>query len=74
MGGERRQAYRGIEDNHLLAEEQNGFCKERGCTDHLFTLSNIVESRRHLGNDTFDCFVDCSKAFDSGTKLNIDLV
>ena len=26
-----------LEDNHLLAEEQNGFHKERGCIDHLFT-------------------------------------
>ena len=58
-----------LEDNHLLAEEQNGFRKERGCIDHLFTLCNIVESRRCLGKDTFACFVDFSKAFDSVNRM-----
>ena len=28
----------------LLVEEQNGFRRERGCIDHLFSLYNIMES------------------------------
>ena len=54
-----------LEDNDLLAEEQNGFRKERGCIDHLFSLTNIVETRRCLGKNTYACFIDFSKAFDS---------
>ena len=68
-----------LEDNNLLAEEQNGFRRDGGCIDHLFALYNIAESRRCLGKDTFACFVDLAKhltlltEWHSGIKLNIDL-
>ena len=38
-----------LEDNNLLADEQNGFKKDRCTQDHLFTLASVVESRKACG-------------------------
>ena len=38
-----------LEDNNLLADEQNGFKKGRCTQDHLFTLASVVESRKACG-------------------------
>ena len=54
-----------VEDHDILAEEQCGFRKERECMDHIFTLNGIVEARMAQGKDTFVCFIDLRKAFDS---------
>ena len=48
-----------------IAEEQNGFRAGRSCVDHLFVLCTIIRNRKMLGQDTFLCFVDFKKAFDS---------
>ena len=59
------------ETHNLLVDEQNGFRKDRNCIDHIFALSRVVEQRLNNGNDTFVCFVDLRKAFDS---VNRDLL
>ena len=53
-----------LEQNELLADEQNGFRKARACIDHMFVLSSIVRNRKVKGEDTFVCFIDFKKAFD----------
>ena len=52
-------------------DEQNGVRKDRNCIDHIFALSGVVEQHLNNGNDTFVCFVDLRKAFDS---VNRDLL
>ena len=54
-----------LESNNLLVEEQCGFRPPRSCPDHLFTISTLVEACVKQGLDTFVCFVDFKKVFDS---------
>jgi hypothetical protein len=35
------------------------------CLDHLYTLFSIIENRQKTGKQTFICYVDARKAFDS---------
>ena len=60
-----------LESNSLLAEEQNGFRKERSCIDHLYSLTSIVRNRKLNRKSTFVCFTDAKKAFDC---VNRDLL
>ena len=54
-----------LEENNLLVDEQNGFRTSRSCIDHLFVLCTILRNRKLSGQDTFLCFIDFQKAFDS---------
>lgn len=54
-----------LENNNLLSEEQNGFRCLRSCLDHIYSLCTILRNRKLMNCDTFLCFVDFSKAFDS---------
>ncbi len=54
-----------LESNGIFVDEQNGFRKHRACIDHLYTLSTIIRNRKHMKLDTFSCFIDMRKAFDS---------
>jgi len=54
-----------LERKNLLHDEQNGFRKNRCCQDQISTLYFIIENRRLSKEDTFACFVDFKKAFDS---------
>ena len=54
-----------LERNDILAEEQNGFRKNRSCIDHLYALTSIVKNRKIRKKDTFVCFIDAKKAFDN---------
>ena len=54
-----------LEENDILAEEQNGFRASRSCIDHIFTLCTILRNRKVSGFDTFLSFIDYKKAFDS---------
>ena len=60
-----------LESNSLLADEQNGFRKERSCIDHLYSLTSIVRNRKLNRKSTFVCFIDAKKAFDC---VNRDLL
>ena len=48
-----------------MNEGQNCFRKHRSCLDHIYTLHNIVRNRKQLRKNTFACFVNYSKAFDT---------
>ena len=54
-----------LETNNILAEEQNGFRVGRSCIDHIFVMCTILRNRKMLGKETFLCFIDYKKAFDS---------
>ncbi|CAC5406288.1 unnamed protein product [Mytilus coruscus] len=42
-----------LEQNDILAEEQNGFRKNRSCLDHLYVLQSIIKNRKLKKKDTF---------------------
>ena len=54
-----------LDENEILSEGQNGFRKDRSCLDHIYTLHTIIKNRKHQRKDTFACFVDYRKAFDT---------
>ena len=54
-----------LENNNILVEEQNGFRTGRSCIDHIFVMCTVLRNRKLLGKDTFICFIDFRKAFDS---------
>ena len=49
---------------NILVDEQNGFRKNRSCSDHIFTLSSVIQNRLHENKPTFAAFLDMEKAFD----------
>jgi len=52
------------EELNIFAEEQNGFRRDRSCTDHIFSFTSIVQNRLSENLPTFTCFIDMQKAFD----------
>jgi hypothetical protein len=54
-----------LETNNILVEEQNGFRVGRSCIDHIFVMCTVLRNRQMLGKNTFLCFIDYKKAFDS---------
>ena len=54
-----------VENNDKLTDCQNGFRKKRWTIDHLFTLTNIIETRKRQKKPTFICFVDLRKAYET---------
>ena len=54
-----------LESNNLLCEEQNGLCKGHSCQDYISSLYFLIENRKLNKHDTYACFVDFKKAFDS---------
>ena len=48
-----------------IVEEQAGFRKGRGCADQGYTLAQVVLKRLNVQKNTFLCFVDLKKAYDS---------
>ena len=49
-----------LEENNILAEEQNGFRTDRSCEDHVFTLNSVIRNNTTV----FAAFIDLKKAFD----------
>ena len=60
-----KRLQRYLENNNIFAEEQNGFRAGRSCIDHIFVMCTVLRNRKMLGKDTFLCFIDYKKAFDS---------
>ena len=52
-------------------EEQGGFRRDRGCQDQLFVLNSIIQGRARQGKQTFCCFIDVKKAYDSVWRKNM---
>ena len=57
--------------NDILADEQNGFRRDRSCIDHIFSLSSIIRNRLAEKKSTFCAFIDMEKAFD---KIDRNLI
>ena len=57
-----------LESNNILSQLQNGFRPHRSCQDHMILLYNIVLNRKLLSEDTFLCYIDFRKVFDSVNK------
>ena len=53
-----------LEEESVIHEAQNGFRKEWSYLEHIFVISNLVDTRKRMGLDTFVCFVDFQKAYD----------
>ena len=58
-----------LEANGILADEQNRFRAGRSCIDHIFAMCTVLRNRKLLGLDTFMCFIDYKKAFDSVAEI-----
>jgi exonuclease III len=54
-----------------LPEEQGGFRAKRGCVDHVYTLFELLASRRREGRDTYVFFLDVRKAFDTTWRAGL---
>ena len=54
-----------LEESKVIDEEQAGFRNGRSCTDHIFTLRNIVEQCEEWRVPLYVNFIDFRKAFDS---------
>src|SRR6185437_14264826 len=50
--------------NDLLVEEQGGFRAGRSTLDQIFTLHEILTSRKERGTPTFLAFLDARRAYD----------
>ena len=53
------------ESNNKITDEQNGFRKKKSTTDHLSSLTNIIETRIKKKLSTYTAFVDFKKAYDT---------
>ena len=53
-----------LEDERLLAEEQNGFRRKRSCEDHVYSACTLIRNRLISKKETFGVFIDFQKAFD----------
>ena len=58
-----------IEINDLVADEQNGFRKDRSCLDHVYSLTSIIRCRKKQGLSTYVAFIDMEKAFDRVDRM-----
>ena len=54
-----------LEEMNLLCEEQAGFRKKYGTTDHIFNLKCLIDLYLFRGKKIFCAFIDYKKAFDS---------
>ena len=53
-----------LDTNKLLVDEQNGFRKQRSCTDHVYSLNAIIKNKLNAKKSVFASFIDLKKAFD----------
>jgi len=59
------------EERKILVEEQAGFRPGRSTQDHLFSLSEIVRTRKKMGLETHCCFLDIKKAYDRVFRVGL---
>ena len=48
-----------------ISENQTGFRRGRGTSDHLFTLNQIISNSTEFDTPTHICFIDLAKAYDT---------
>jgi len=49
----------------IIVQEQGGFRPKRGCAEQVFALTELIKLRRMADLDTFACFIDIKKAYDT---------
>jgi len=55
-----------VSERHgLIVPEQGGFRPGRGCPEQLFTLTELIKLRRLRKRNTYACFIDVRKAYDT---------
>ena len=54
-----------VEENDILTEAQAGFRKGRSTTDHIFTLSALIEKQFSKNSKLYVAFIDFKKAYDT---------
>jgi hypothetical protein len=54
-----------LENRNSIVDEQNGFHPLRNCIDHIYVLYSVLQNRMLRKEDTYCCFIDIKKAFDS---------
>ncbi len=59
------------ESRNMLPESQQGFRKNRGCTDAIHCLRLAMEAARTGGHELHMAFVDLSKAYDSVARAGL---
>lgn len=60
-----------LEEVVTTAEEQQGFRKNRGTTDAIFMVRQLMEKSIEFNKPLFLCFVDLEKAFDRVRKGDV---
>ena len=55
-------------------EEQNGFMRQRGCCDGIFSVKLALQKRYEHGLSTWAVFIDLVKAFDSVPREGLYIV
>ena len=51
--------------NEIIVDEQNGCRKSRSTTDHILSLTSIIDTRKKSKKLTFCAFIDFKKAYDT---------
>ena len=65
--------YERLETAGVLADEQGGFMKSRGCPEMVLGLYSLCEGRKRRGDRTFLAFVDVRKAYDTVQRAGLAL-
>ena len=51
-----------LEKENKLEDEQGSFRKQRGCSEQLFILTEVIHMRRIEKKKTYCCFIDAAEA------------
>ena len=60
-----------LETTQNIVEEQNGFRKLHARVDYIFTLACVTRNHKLAAKDTFTCFIDMQKAFDTVSRTGL---
>lgn len=53
------------ESQGIIVQEQGGFRPKRGCPEQVFALTELIKLRRMAELNTYACFIDIKKAYDT---------
>ena len=53
------------EKKQILVDEQAGFRTNRSTIDQIYALKEVIQGRRKKRRDTYCCFLDIKKAYDT---------
>ena len=53
------------EKKGVLVDEQAGFRVNRSTIDQIYALREVIQGRRKKRRDTYCCFLDIKKAYDT---------